>query len=160
MNYCDPQVVFQEVPGHISLALSVTGCRLGCKGCHSVHTWDPTSGALLSDGVFTQWLDKYQGMISNVLFYGGEWEPERLTVLLKMAKARGLATTLYTGAELDELSPCILEALTFVKTGRYQSDLGGLRSAQTNQRFYDVEKMIDLTWVFSDPTHHVHKEST
>lgn len=148
MNFSYPQVVFQEVPDHISLALSISGCDLGCSGCHSTETWDKEFGSVLTDDVFITMLDKYKGMISNVLFYGGEWEPKRLVQLLDIAHKKGLCTTLYTGREAHEISAILLDRLTFIKTGKYIKKLGGLSSPQTNQRFYVVDNMIDITSSF------------
>lgn len=31
-------LTFQDVPNEISLALSISGCQLKCKGCHSSFT--------------------------------------------------------------------------------------------------------------------------
>ena len=73
MRYYDRQVVFQEVPNEISLVYSITGCPLGCKGCHSAFTWGDQAGKKLSEIDFAEDLKKYDLLISCVLFYGGEW---------------------------------------------------------------------------------------
>ena len=44
MFYSYPQEVLQEVPGEISLALSISGCPLRCKGCHSTETYKTDFG--------------------------------------------------------------------------------------------------------------------
>ncbi|MGB0899765.1 MAG: 4Fe-4S cluster-binding domain-containing protein, partial [Psychrobium sp.] len=62
-----PQVVFQEVPNHVSLAFTVSGCPLHCEGCHSQDTWPINSGQPLSNIQFSQYLNKYKAMISCVL---------------------------------------------------------------------------------------------
>lgn len=149
MHYSHPQIVFQEVPGHISLALSISGCTLGCKGCHSTDAWAPAFGDDLTDAVLLHLINRYRGMISNVLFYGGEWEAERLIELLTLVNRQGLAATLYTGRERHELDPLIIEQLHFLKTGRYVATLGGLDSQQTNQRFFDLKHGIDITASFA-----------
>lgn len=148
MRYSHPQIVFQEVPGHISLAFAISGCTLGCKGCHSTDTWSPDTGEALSDAALTHWLRKYEGMISNVLFYGGEWEPERLVTLLSSITAKGLCTTLYTGLERHEVDPRILAHLHYLKTGRYIAERGGLSCPSTNQRFFDLKNNIEITSIF------------
>lgn len=148
MNFSYPQVVFQEVPNHISLAFSISGCSLGCKGCHSTETWDKDFGNELTDEIFIAWINKYKGMVSNVLFYGGEWEPTRLVELLSIAQAHNLKTSLYTGLELPELDKAILSHVTFIKTGKFIKTLGGIDSNTSNQFFYDMENKVNLTHLF------------
>lgn len=80
---------------------------------------------------------------------GGEWQPETLLVLLKIAREEfGLLTCLYTGYEREELPPELLPELTFLKTGRWQPENGGLDSATTNQKFVDLRTDADLTHLF------------
>ncbi|VEI46772.1 organic radical activating protein [Actinobacillus equuli] len=69
---------------------------------------------------------------------GGEWLPEQLIPLLSYCKQRGLQTCLYTGLERDELSAELLSQLTYLKTGRWIAERGGLNSLTTNQRFIDL----------------------
>ena len=33
-------VVFQEIPGEVTLALNLSGCPNRCAGCHSPHLWE------------------------------------------------------------------------------------------------------------------------
>lgn len=132
------QIVWQEVPGEVSLAYTFSGCQLGCKGCHSADSWDPKQGEPLSPERLNQRLQDYQGLISCVLFLGGEWAEQALLQLLKISKAARLKRCLYTGLELAELSPFIINELTFVKTGRWFAELGGLQSPTTNQKFIDL----------------------
>ena len=148
MNFSYPQIVFQEVPNHISLAFSISGCPMGCAGCHSVETWNEQFGSELTDETFAAWLNKYQGMVSNVLFYGGEWEPKRLVELIRQAKARGLKTTLYTGLEFSQLPQQIIDHVSYLKTGKYIKKLGGITSTNSNQFFYDIDNRRNLTHLF------------
>ena len=99
IRFCNQQVVWQEVPNETSLAFLITGCPLGCKGCHSVESWKRGSGQILTEIYLAEQLKKYQGLISCVLFMGGEWLPEKLLSLLKIAREQGLATCIYTGIE-------------------------------------------------------------
>ena len=86
-------------------------------------------------------LKRYRGLISCVLFMGGEWQPEALQKMLAIVTQAGLKACLYTGLEREELeavSDGILPYLTYLKTGRWQMELGGLDSATTNQKFVDL----------------------
>lgn len=135
MYYSHPHVSFQEVPDEVSLTLSISGCPLACKGCHSAFTWNPTYGSPLTDNVFQDYLKRYDGLITCVLFYGGEWNLNRLHNLLRQALDVGLKTCLFTGLEYSEITITTLNLLTYIKTGPYIQELGGLDSPHTNQVF-------------------------
>jgi anaerobic ribonucleoside-triphosphate reductase activating protein len=141
-----PQVVFQEVPNHVSLAFTVSGCPLRCEGCHSQDTWAIDSGKPLSNIQFSQYLNKYKAMITCVLFLGGEWSPDQLISKLTMAQQMGFKTCLYSGFE--RLPKRITQHLDFLKTGPWISHLGGLDQPHTNQTFINVNTGEDLTYIF------------
>ncbi|HLV49102.1 MAG TPA: 4Fe-4S cluster-binding domain-containing protein, partial [Aliidiomarina sp.] len=113
LRYSSEEIVWQEVPGETSLAYTITGCPVGCKGCHSVDTWPTGSGIELLPNYFEKRLSDYQGLITCVLFLGGEWHPSELCHLLRIAKAKGLKTCLYTG--LENTSSQIKEHLDYLK---------------------------------------------
>lgn len=136
LHYSAEQIVWQEVPGEVALAYTITGCPVGCKGCHSVDSWPVGSGEPLTQEHLQQQLQKYRGLISCVLFLGGEWQPMALLNLLKKVKSEGLETCLYTGYE--NVSIALREQLTYLKTGPWIAARGGLESPTTNQRFYDL----------------------
>jgi anaerobic ribonucleoside-triphosphate reductase activating protein len=138
MRYYNRQVVFQEVPNEISLAYSITGCKIRCEGCHSPFTWSENTGNELTEDQFIQDLEKYGSLISCVLFYGGEWSEQQLIRLLSIARnTYNLKTCLYTGQ--SSVPDSILSHLTFVKTGKWDKNLGGLQSPTTNQVFLSVQ---------------------
>lgn len=136
LNFTAENIVFLEVPDEVSLAYTISGCTLGCKGCHSSDSWHKDNGLALSLDYFSQRLETYQGLISCILFLGGEWQLATLLPLLKLAKSQQLHTCLYTG--LDEVPPALKDELTYLKTGRWLAELGGLESPITNQRFTDL----------------------
>lgn len=138
MRYVSHQVVFQEIPEEISLSFLVSGCGLRCPGCHSSDSWQGERGIVLDEIEIKQQLDQFDGYISNVLFMGGEWEPDTFLKLAEIIKKYGKKVSLYTGQELANLPQSILDVLDFVKTGPYISNLGGLNSKTTNQRLYDL----------------------
>ncbi|MEA1784783.1 anaerobic ribonucleoside-triphosphate reductase activating protein [Arenibacter sp. GZD96] len=136
--YCyDFKVVLQEVPGEISLCFSISGCPLRCRGCHSPFLWKEGAGTKMTADGYADILHRYFGFATCVVFMGGEWHPEELIAHLKMARERGYKTCLYTGKE--QVNARLLEQLTWVKTGSWRSELGGLKSATTNQKFIEVK---------------------
>lgn len=146
LYYYAEQVVWQEVPGETSLAFTISGCPLGCKGCHSAQSWPATAGLPLSPALLLEKLNKYRGLISCVLFLGGEWQPKLLQQLLQLCKKQGLKTCLYTGLETPP--PGLLPLLDYLKTGRWQAELGPLGSPGSNQRFYDLNLLQEQSWKF------------
>ncbi|WNC70058.1 anaerobic ribonucleoside-triphosphate reductase activating protein [Thalassotalea nanhaiensis] len=145
-NSLPPTIVFQEVPNEISLCFSITGCQVGCKGCHSTELWNKNSGEPLTNTKFQHWINKYQTLISTVLFMGGEWQKEHLIEKLIWAKQQGLKTCLYTGENFvdDEIS----KHLSYVKIGKWDPSKGGLNNPDTNQKFIDLATGNTLNHLF------------
>lgn len=150
--YC--KEVFSEVPGEISLGISISGCQIHCKGCHSRELWED-KGTPLTIEELQFLLDKHQG-ITCVCLLGGEHDIDSLTELFMYAHER-IKTAWYCGLDMipkDKMG--ILEYLDFVKIGHYDQELGGLDSPTTNQKFYKVEshsnndsvKVTDITHIF------------
>ena len=149
--YC--KEIFREVPGEITLGISISGCTIHCQGCHSRELWED-KGTPLTLEELQRLLDKHKG-ITCVCIMGGEADIDTLTELFQYAY-RKVKTAWYCGLDLipkDKLG--ILQYLDFVKTGHYDQELGGLDSPTTNQRFCKVEhisngdyKTIDITNIF------------
>ena len=71
--------------------------------------------------------------------------------MLGIVTQAGLKACLYTGLEREELeavSDGILPYLTYLKTGRWQMELGGLDSPATNQKFIDLRTGEVLNHLF------------
>jgi anaerobic ribonucleoside-triphosphate reductase activating protein len=149
-NCLTPSVVFQEVPNEISLCFSITGCKVGCKGCHSTELWNENYGIALTNKNFIGWLNKYKNLITCVVFFGGEWQASDLVEKLIIANNFGLKTCLYSGR--DHIDINISQHLTFLKTGAWQAELGGLDSETSNQVFRHVSTGEKLNYLFSNST--------
>ena len=140
LYFSDYQITAQDVLDEIALAISLSGCPLHCKGCHSAFTWDPKFGEELTNNKFEALLKKNK-YISCVLFYGGEWQIDRLMELIDIVKKNNLKVCLYTGLMLEEIKqtkPQLLDVLDYLKVGRWIVEKGGLNKKTTNQRFYKV----------------------
>lgn len=150
--YC--KEIFSEVPWELTLGISISGCQIHCKGCHSRELWED-KGTPLTIEELQSLLDKHQG-ITCVCLLGGEHDIDSLTELFMYAHER-IKTAWYCGLDMipkDKVG--ILEYLDFVKLGHYDQELGGLDSPTTNQKFYKVEsrsnndsfKVTDITSIF------------
>ncbi|MFC2293090.1 MAG: anaerobic ribonucleoside-triphosphate reductase activating protein [Kingella oralis] len=149
LRFTREEIVWQEVPNEVSLAFLFSGCPLRCADCHSADSWKAGLGEVLRADDLRARLRRYAGLLTCVLFLGGEWQPENLLALLRVARDEfGLKTCLYTGLERDEVPPMLLPELSFLKTGRWLPERGGLDSPTTNQRFVDLQTGMDLTSLF------------
>jgi len=134
MKVASFEIVFQEVPGEVTLALNISGCPNRCPGCHSPHLWEDT-GEPLTEELLDALVDRYYPGITCVCFMGGDQDPDYIKRLATRVHERyeGLLTAWYSGRENPEYR---LSTFDFVKTGPYVEALGGLKSKTTNQRFY------------------------
>ena len=146
MNYSDLTITMQEVPGEISICFSICGCKLKCKGCHSSYLWNKNNGEQLTEEFFKKTLNQYKNLASCVLFMGGEWYEKELVNYLEIAQKQNFSTCLYTGKQ--SVSKNILEQLTWIKTGPWVEELGGLDSLTTNQQFFNVKTHQKLNHLF------------
>ena len=137
MFYHDFQIVLQEVPGEISLCFSISGCALKCEGCHSPFLWKKGNGKPLTPELFEEIVLKYKRLASCILFMGGEWHEKELVQFFQIAKSNNYKTCLYTGEE--SVSKELKSELTWLKTGKWQQQLGGLDSLDTNQKFIEIK---------------------
>ena len=125
-------VVFQEIPGEVTLALNLSGCPCHCAGCHSRHLWEDT-GEELTPGLLEALVEKYQGLITCVAFMGGDQAPEEVAELAKHVHNSQLKVAWYSGRVK---MPDVNGPFAYVKIGPYVESLGGLKSEKTNQRLY------------------------
>jgi anaerobic ribonucleoside-triphosphate reductase activating protein len=72
--------------------------------------------------------------------------PDALIALLRLARAKGFATCLYTG--LEGIDDAIAVHLDYLKLGPFLSARGGLDRPGTNQRFLDLRRGIEITQRF------------
>ena len=145
LKYYNYDIVFQEIPDEVTLAVNLTNCPHRCVGCHSPHLrhniGEPLDAATL-DGL----LSKYGKQITCVCFMGGDREPAEVMRLARLVHASGLKTAWYSGRQA--LPGCFdIGALDYVKVGPYIESRGPLTNADTNQRMYRIEagEMIDIT---------------
>lgn len=147
LKYTNSNIVFQEIPDEVALAINVSGCPCRCPGCHSKYLWNDV-GEPLTDEAIDSLIDKCHNHITCVALMGGDAcaaEVDRLMQHLRKRYAK-LHTAWYSGRSL--LSPALnLKNFDYIKLGPYLAHLGALRSRRTNQRMYRVVdgKMKDIT---------------
>lgn len=150
IRYAGYSVTLAEMPGYIALVFSLTGCKIGCKDCHSKHLWGDDVGTELTQEVITSVLRHYEGLADGLVILGDIQEEDILS-LLPTAKKFGLTTCIYTGKKFRYCNT-YFKHFDFVKFGEYRKDLGGLESPTTNQRYVRSSNLEDLTYLFNGDT--------
>jgi anaerobic ribonucleoside-triphosphate reductase activating protein len=145
-------IVFQEVPNEVTLAINLANCPNGCKGCHSPHL-QQDMGEWLTESALDSLLAEYGGAVTCICFMGGDADPcevDRLARYVRAMSSSKLKTAWYSGKSRFPDS-CALSSFDYLKLGPYIEQLGGLQSPTTNQRFYriDNEQMTDCTGLFT-----------
>ena len=151
LKYLYVREVFSEIPSEISLGISISGCTIRCKGCHSRELWED-KGTPLDAETLCSLLNKHQG-ITCLILLGGEHDIDALTELFMYAHKR-VKTAWYCGLDvLPKGHQGIVQYLDYLKLGHYDMELGGLDSPTTNQRLYMIEHQGDGNYWQTDITH-------
>ena len=131
-------IVCQEIPDEITLAVNISCCPNRCPGCHSPWLWED-KGVPMTEEMLSALIGNYSAAITCFCFMGGDADPSEIQRLSFWIKNRypDLRTAWYSGreelpAEFDSRS------LDYVKLGPYKEELGGLKSPGTNQALYRI----------------------
>lgn len=151
MKFADYDIVFQEVPGEVSLAINISHCPNRCTGCHSAYLMEDV-GEVLDETSLASLLERYGRGITCVAFMGGDREPfevDRLAQWIHQTHPT-LKTAWYSGkASLPQGFPAT--HFQYIKLGPYLQAQGPLNCRSTNQRMYRIQadgSMEDITSVF------------
>ena len=143
----DAKVVFAEVPDEITLCINITGCKNGCKNCHSSYLAQDI-GKPLNKSSLSELIEGNKG-VSCVSFMGGDNDAIHLVALASWVKTHtNLKVAWYSGRqELAGIVARQLQWFDFIKLGPYKEEFGPLNSRTTNQRFYKVsgKELVDIT---------------
>jgi len=134
LKYANYDIVFQEVPDEVTLAINISNCPNHCPGCHSKYLWE-NIGKELNVTELERLVGQYKSGITCVCFMGGDAEPEKVSELAKQLKNshKGLKAAWYSGKN-DLPENVGTDHFDYVKLGRYMEEFGPLDSATTNQR--------------------------
>ena len=136
LKYTGTQIVFQEVPSEVSLAINLSLCPHHCKGCHSPEL-QGNNGEDFTLKTLDKLIEQNNG-ITCVAFMGGDndvWATYNAAQFVR--KKYKLKTCWYSGR--DELADRIPwhHAWDYIKLGHYDESLGGLDKKTTNQRLWE-----------------------
>ena len=138
-------VVLEEIPDKVTLAVEISNCRGSCIGCHSPFLKQDIGVELTPEAVDRMIADNYG--INCFLLLGEGKDPEALLRIAEHLRVHHpqLERAVYSGR--PEVEPEIYAAFDYVKVGPYIAELGPLNERTTNQRlFYHGEDITFRFW--------------
>lgn len=141
-------IVCQEIPDEITLAVNISRCPNRCHGCHSPWLWED-QGEEMTTEMLSDLIGKYSAAITCFCFMGGDAEPDEVQRIAGWIRHRypKIKTAWYSGkAELPDGFDISL--MDYIKLGPYIQALGGLKSPDTNQALYRITpdgEMVRIT---------------
>lgn len=149
LKYVNHDIVFQEFPDEVTLAINLSRCPCRCLGCHSPQLWGDVGEELTETRLFSL-LDYYGSAITCVGLMGGDNDPDSVWQLLAAAKRHfpRLRTGWYSGRDALPSHLPLAAVPDYVKLGPWRADCGPLSARTTNQRlfrFHADGRQEDLT---------------
>ncbi len=138
LKYYNYDIVFQEIPDEVTLAVNFSLCPNRCEGCHSPWLWQDR-GEEFDEQSLTNLINTYEGDFTCLAFMGGDNDTKAVNRLAKFIKEnfKDIKTAWYSGK--DELSDNIeLENFDYIKIGSYKKEFGGLKEKTTNQILWKI----------------------
>ncbi len=136
MKVASYDIVFQEIPNEVTLALNISQCPCHCPKCHSPHLSEDIGETLTEDLLFGL-LERYGAGITCICIMGGDAFPKEVNYWLWRIRTLGKKAAWYSGKDkkADEVE---IRNVDFLKIGSYKEELGALKQPTTNQRLYRI----------------------
>ena len=149
LKYLGYDIVFQEIPNEVTLAINISGCPHKCEGCHSKYLWEYKGNYIADD--LTKLIKKYNGLITCVCFMGGDQNLNELYKLMHIVQLVGLKVALYTGtSDPHTLAYAMAVPVDYIKYGPYIEKYGPINKTTTNQIMLkrNGDKWENITYKF------------
>lgn len=127
-------IVLEEIPDRVALAVEITNCRGSCPGCHSPFLRRDIGEELTPEALDRLLEDNFG--VDCLLFLGEGDDPEallRLAAHIRVGRP-DIELALYSGR--TDVEKEVKEMFDYVKIGPYIAELGPLNERTTNQRLY------------------------
>lgn len=151
LKYYNYDIVFQEIPNEVTLAVNITNCPNRCKGCHSPHL-QKDIGEMLNEERIESFMEKYASAITCFCFMGGDADPQLVAVLANFVHVHypEIKVAWYSGCtKLPESFDT--RYFQYIKLGGYDEKLGSLKSETCNQHLFQIQPdggMKDISYLF------------
>ena len=131
-------IVCQEIPDEITLAVNISCCPNRCSGCHSPWLWED-AGEEMTEEMLVTLIGRYSSAVTCFCFMGGDADPFEVQRLAQCVRKEfpHLRTAWYSGKERipDGFD---ISSMDYIKIGPYIAEKGGLKSRETNQVLFRV----------------------
>lgn len=136
-------ITLNEVPDKVAFFIELGSCTQRCKGCHSKELWEEVKEPTSLDVLLKEAEEAIDKGADAIVLMGSTCNGlniKELSIILQ-ALSDIAPTCLYSGSDNQKLNFFLAENtnITWIKTGSYKEELGGLSSPKTNQRFYRKE---------------------
>lgn len=142
-------ITLNEVPDKVAFFIELGSCTQRCRGCHSKELWEEVKEPTSLDALIEEAEHAIDKGANAIVLMGGTYNRlsiENLLVILQ-SFSEVAPTCLYSGSDDEGLNRYVAENtdITWIKTGSYKEELGGLSSPMTNQKFYrkEYEEIFD-----------------
>lgn len=153
-------VTLTELPGKIAVYFAFGNCQNHCDGCHSPELTYPVENPLTNAFMKGYAAEQINKGANAILLMGGTTNGIAVDDLIYLINSLDTLAPvgIYSGSNDDALHQHIADRsrLTWLKTGSYQKEKGGLDNPLTNQRFYRKEIVYQIRGPFDiTPTTHL-----
>ena len=148
LKYVNSDIVFQEIPDEVTLAINISNCPCHCPGCHSHYLWEDI-GLPLDTNAIDDFVEEYGKDLTCIAFTGGDCDPRGIDQLAQYVHEEypQFKVAWYSGKTV--ISPLITKNdFDYIKNGHFIRHLGPLKKPTTNQRLYrqnDQGEFEDIT---------------
>lgn len=145
VKYTNFDVVFEEIPDKITLAVNISNCQCNCKGCHSSYL-RKNIGTELSIKEIDNKMNYLLKNCNCFLFLGEGNDIQSLLMINDyIKKTYNIETAIYSGRE--QVEDFFYDAFDYVKIGPYIEEYGSINNPTTNQKlFYHKENITNKFW--------------
>lgn len=136
-------ITLTEIPDRITYFIELGNCTQHCAGCHSPYLADSVISPPTLAGVERMAERAAERGANAIALMGGTTngisDNDLITILSHLSCI--LPVCLYSGSDDAERDRDLASQgnATWLKTGSYKAELGGLTSPTTNQRFYHID---------------------
>lgn len=144
LKYLNTAVTFAEIPNEVTLCINLTNCPNRCLNCHSPYL-QRDIGDVLGYNTLKALIEKNKG-ITCICFMGGDSDPDQVALLAFKIKKEfpDLLVAWYSGKqELPKDFP--IKWFNYIKVGPYIESLGSLDKKTTNQKFYRIQALKEVS---------------